>query len=89
MDSAGWTEEQNVLNGPTNIVPGPTSTTDPAGFVDAPADLHLSGTSPAIDRAAAAPFPQDLDGQPARRSGSCHGNATADSGTYEYRPAGC
>ena len=89
MDSAGWTEEQNVLNGPTNIVPSATSTTDPADFVDAPADLHLSGTSPAIDRAGAAPFPQDLDGQPAGRSGSCKGDATADSGTYEYRPSGC
>ena len=57
MDSTGWTEEQNVINGPTNIVPSATSTTEPAGFVDAPADLHLAVGSPAIDRAGTEPVP--------------------------------
>ena len=89
MDSAGWTEEQNVLNGPTNIVPSATSTTDPAGFVDAPADLHLSGASPAIDRAGQALFPMDLDGRQATQNGDCQGGDAADAGAYEYRPANC
>jgi hypothetical protein len=89
MDGAGWTEGQNVLNGPTNIVPSPTSTIDPAGFVDAPADLHLSGTSPAIDRAGPSLFPADLDGRPASQNGDCQGGGATDAGAYEYRPANC
>ena len=89
MDGAGWTEEQNVLNGPTNIVPAPSSTTDPAGFVDAPADLHLSGASPAIDRAGPSLFPTDLDGRPASQDGDCRGGDAPDAGTYEYKPTGC
>jgi hypothetical protein len=89
MDGAGWTEEQNVLNGPTNIVPSPTSTTEPAGFVNAPADLHLSGTSPAIDRAGSSPFPMDLDGRQATQNGDCQGGGAADAGAYEYKPANC
>ena len=89
MDSTGWTEEQNVLNGPTNITPSATSTTEPADFVDAPADLHLSGASPAIDRAGPSPFPMDLDGEPAIQKRDCQGHDAADAGTYEYKPANC
>jgi hypothetical protein len=89
MDGTGWTEQGNVLNGPTNIVPSATSTTEPADFVNAPADLHLSGASPAIDRAGVSPFPMDLDGRPANQGGDCHGSGAADAGTYEYRPANC
>ncbi|MGZ4662215.1 MAG: hypothetical protein ACXVYB_13145 [Arthrobacter sp.] len=89
MDSSGWTEEQNVLNGPTNIVPSATSTTDPAGFVNPPADLHLTGASPAIDRAGVSPFPIDLDGRPTTQSAGCQGGGAADAGAYEYKPANC
>ena len=89
IDSAGWTEQQNVINGPTNIVPSATSTTDPAEFVNAPGDLHLSGASPAIDRAGPSPFPMDLDGRPAGQKGDCRGDGAADAGAYEYRPTGC
>lgn len=89
MDGSGWTEESNVLNGPTNIVPSATSTTEPAGFVNAPADLHLAAGSPAIDRAGASPFPADLDGRPATQGADCQGQGAADAGTYEYRPPGC
>ncbi len=89
MDGTGWTEQGNVLNGPINIVPSATSTTEPAGFVNAPADLHLSGGSPAIDRAGVSPFPMDLDGRPANQQGDCHGGGAADAGAYEYRPANC
>jgi len=89
MDGTGWTEQENVLNGPTNIVPSATSTTEPADFVNAPADLHLSGASPAIDRAGISPFPMDLDGRPANQKGDCQGGGAADAGTYEYRPANC
>ena len=81
--------KQNVLNGPTNIAPDATSTTEPAGFVNAPADLHLSAGSPAIDRAGASPFPMDLDGRPATQHGDCQGGDAADAGTYEYVPANC
>lgn len=89
MDGAGWTEEQNVLNGPANIVPGPTSTTDPAGFVNAPADLHLSAASPAIDRAGPGLYPADLDGRPVSRDGDCRGGDATDAGAYEYQSSGC
>ncbi|MGY3319369.1 hypothetical protein [Arthrobacter sp. TE12232] len=89
MDNSGWTEEQNVLNGPTNIVPSATSTTDPAGFVNPPADLHLTGASPAIDRAGESPFPMDLDGRPTTQSAGCQGGGAADAGAYEYKPANC
>jgi hypothetical protein len=89
MDSAGWTERGNVLNGPINIAPSSTSTTEPADFVNAPADLHLSGSSPAIDRAGVSPFPMDLDGRPANQEGDCRGDGAADAGAYEYRPANC
>jgi hypothetical protein len=89
MDSSGWTEGQNVLNGPVNIAPDATSTTEPAGFVNAPADLRLSAASPAIDRAGASPFPMDLDGRPSARRGDCQGGEAADAGAYEYAPANC
>lgn len=89
MDSAGWTEQGNVLNGPINIAPSATSTTEPADFVNAPADLHLSAGSPAIDRAGVSPFPVDLDGRPANQEAGCRSDGAADAGAYEYRPANC
>lgn len=89
MDSAGWTEQGNVLNGPINVAPSATSTTEPADFVNAPADLHLSGASPAIDRAGVSPYPMDLDGRPVNQEGDCRGSGAADAGAYEYRPANC
>lgn len=89
MDGSGWTEQQNVINGPSNVAPDGTSTTAPAGFVNAPADLHLTGASPAVDRAGAARFPEDLEGRTVAPGGGCQGAGAADSGAYEYKPANC
>lgn len=89
MDGSGWTEEQNVLNGPTNIDPSSSSSTAPALFADAPADLHLSAGSPAIDRAGNDISGLDLGGLTAAQNGDCSGNTAADSGAYEYDPADC
>ncbi|WP_427128770.1 hypothetical protein [Pseudarthrobacter sp. S9] len=89
MDSSGWTEQQNVLNGPTNIAPSATSTTASAGFVNAPADLHLTDASPGIDRADSSPFGTDLDGRPVAQNGDCTGTSAADSGTFEYKSPNC
>lgn len=89
IDGSGWTEQQNVLNGPTSVTPDRTSSTAPAGFVNAPEDLHLTESSPAIDRAGAGISPADLDGQDVARNGDCTGGGAADSGAYEYRPANC
>lgn len=89
MDGSGWTEEQNVLNGPTNIVPSSSSTTEPARFANPPADLHLTAASPAIDRAGDGFSGQDLGGQSAARDGDCKGTSAADSGAYEYAPSNC
>lgn len=89
MDGSGWTERQNVLNGRTNIVPDSTSTTAPAGFVNAPANLRLSGTSPAIDRAGTSPFTRDVAGGLVPRNGDCTGTTAADSGAYEYTSPNC
>jgi hypothetical protein len=89
MDGSGWTEEQNVLNGPTNIPPSASSSTDPADFVDAPADLHLSSTSPAIDRAGPSSQDLDLSGQSIPQNGDCAGTSDADSGVYEYVASHC
>lgn len=88
MDSSGWTEEQNVLNGPSNITPDATSTTAPALFVNAPTDLHLSGASPAIDRADSSASGLDLAGQ-AMQNGDCQGTSVADAGVYEYDSPDC
>ncbi|MDQ0848560.1 hypothetical protein QFZ65_000498 [Arthrobacter sp. B3I9] len=89
MDGSGWTEEQNVLNGPTNISPSASSSTAPADFVDAPADLHLSPTSPAIDRAGPSLASLDVSGQPIPQNGDCVGTSEADSGAYEYVGPNC
>ncbi|MCU1530540.1 MAG: hypothetical protein JWO49_111 [Arthrobacter sp.] len=99
MDGSGWTEEQNVLNGPTNVAPDGTSTTAPAAFVNAPADLHLKSTSPAIDRVATSspaidragmsPFSGDLAGGQVPENGDCKGTSAADAGAYEYKPRNC
>lgn len=89
IDGAGWTEQQNVLNGRTTVRPDSTSSTAPAGFVDAPDNLRLTGSSPAIDRAGAGASATDLDGQRTARNGDCTGDSAADSGAYEYRPNAC
>ena len=89
MDGAGWTERQNVLNGPSNVTPNKSSTTAPAGFVDAPEDLRLTASSPAIDRVAPSPFDADLDGRAAVQKGGCTGTKVSDAGAYEYSPPGC
>lgn len=89
MDGSGWTEEQNVLNGPTNIVPSGSSTTAPARFANAPADLHLAASSPAIDRADKGFSGLDLGGQTVAQNGDCSGTTAADSGAYEYDSPDC
>lgn len=89
MDGSGWTEQQNVINGPSNVVPDGTSTTAEAGFLNAPADLHLTGASPAVDRAGSGPSTLDLGGRAVAPGGGCDGVGAADSGAYEYKPANC
>jgi hypothetical protein len=89
MNGSGWTEKQNVLNGPTNITPDSTSTTAAAGFVSAPANLRLTSTSPAIDRAGTSAYTLDLAGAPATQNGDCAGTAAADSGAYEFDSPAC
>lgn len=89
MDGTGWTERENVLNGPSNVIPDRSSTTAPAGFVNAPQDLRLSAASPAIDRAGASPFDVDLEGRSTVQKGGCAGNKAPDAGAYEYSPSGC
>ncbi len=89
MDGTGWTERQNVLNGPSNVTPDKSSTTAPAGFVDAPDDLRLTAASPAVDLVAASTPGVDLDGRPAVQKGGCAGTKIPDAGAYEYSPPGC
>lgn len=89
INGSGWTEKQNVLNGPTNIIPNSTSTMAAAGFAGAPTDLRLTGTSPAIDRAGTTPYTVDLLKAPSVQNGDCTGPAAADAGAYEYDSPGC
>jgi hypothetical protein len=89
MNGSGWTERQNVLNGPTNIVRHSTSTTASARFVNAPSNLHLTSASPAIDRAGTSASAFDLDGRPVPQNGDCAGTAAADSGAYEFDSPNC
>ncbi len=89
MDGTGWTERQNVLNGPSNVTPDKSSTMAPAEFVDAPEDLRLTASSPAIDRVAPSPFDADLGGRAAVQKGSCTGTRASDAGAYEFSPSGC
>jgi hypothetical protein len=89
INGSGWTEKQNVLNGPVNITANSTSTTAPARFASAPADLRLTGTSPAIDRAGTTPYTVDLMKAPAVQNGDCAGTAAADAGAYEYDSPNC
>lgn len=89
MDSSGWTEQYNVVNGPKNITLNTNSTTADAAFVAAPSDLHLTGTSPAIDRAATSPYTYDLDNVVVPQNGNCAGGSYANSGTYEYDSPNC
>lgn len=89
INGSGWTERQNVLNGPTNFAPHSTSTTAPARFVNAPADLRLTSTSPAIDRAGTSSGTLDLAGGAVPQNGDCAGTAAADSGAYEFNSPNC
>ncbi|MET4136670.1 hypothetical protein [Pseudarthrobacter sp. PvP090] len=89
INGSGWTERQNVLNGPVNFVPNSTSTIASARFVNAPGDLHLTATSPAIDRAGASPSAFDLAGRAVPQDGDCNGTAAADSGAYEFDSPNC
>ncbi|HKS02889.1 MAG TPA: hypothetical protein VJS86_14545 [Arthrobacter sp.] len=89
INGSGWTEKQNVLNGPANITPNSSSTTAPARFASAPADLRLTATSPAIDRAGTTPYTVDLLKEPSVQNGDCTGTAAADAGAYEYNSPYC
>jgi hypothetical protein len=89
INGSGWTEKQNVFNGPINFTRNSTSSTAPAAFVNAPSDLHLTGSSPAIDRAGAVFSTFDLGGKAVPQNGDCAGTAAADSGTYEYDSPNC
>lgn len=89
INGSGWTEKQNVLNGPVNVTPNSTSTTASARFVSAPTDLRLTSISPAIDRAGASAYTLDLAGAPSTQNGDCAGTAAADSGAYEYDSPNC
>jgi hypothetical protein len=89
MDGSGWTEQSNVVNGPSNVPLDNSSTTDPAEFVNPPEDLHLTGGSPAIDRAGSSPSGVDLDQASVPQSGQCSGSGQADAGAYEYKPSNC
>ncbi|MET4096320.1 hypothetical protein [Arthrobacter sp. UYCu712] len=89
INGSGWTEKQNVLNGPINFTRNSTSTTAPARFVNAPADLHLTSTSPAIDRAGTSFSTFDLSGTTVPQNGDCTGTAAADSGAYEFDSPRC
>ncbi|WP_253906718.1 choice-of-anchor Q domain-containing protein [Arthrobacter sp. I3] len=57
--------------------------------MNAPADLHLTGTSPAIDRAGTSLSAVDLAGSPVSQDGDCNGTAAADSGAYEFDSPSC
>jgi hypothetical protein len=89
MDGSGWTEQSNVVNGPSNVPLDGSSTTAPAKFVDAPRDLHLTRGSPAINRAGGSPPGVGLDHSAAPQGGQCPGSGQADAGAYEYRPGTC
>jgi len=89
INGSGWTEKQNVLNGPTNITPSSSSTTAPARFASAPANLRLTANSPAIDRAGTTPYAVDLLNAPSVQNGDCVGTAAADAGAYEYDSPYC
>lgn len=88
IDGSGWTEAQNILNGPINMSPSGSSSTAAAGFVDAPGDLRLAAGSPAIDRAGGRPAAPDLTGREPQ-NGDCEGTSAADSGAYEYAAPDC
>jgi hypothetical protein len=89
LDGSGWTEQANVVNGPSNVPLDSSSTTAPAQFVNPPEDLHLTSGSPAIDRAGSSPSGVDLDQAAVPQSGQCPGSGQADAGAYEYRPPNC
>jgi len=89
LDGSGWTEQANVINGPSNVILDKTSTAAPALFANAPEDLRLAPGSPAIDRAGASPFGLDLDRLQVPQNGQCAGTGKADAGAYEYDSPNC
>lgn len=89
LDGSGWTEQANVINGPSNVTLDPTSTTAPALFENAPTNLRLTSGSPAVDRVGSSPFGVDLDRLPVPQNGHCAGTGKADSGAYEYDSPNC
>jgi hypothetical protein len=89
LDGSGWTEQANVINGPSNVPLDNSSTTAPAEFVNPPDDLHLTDGSPAIDRAGSSPSGVDLDQASVPQNGQCSGSGQADAGAYEYKPSNC
>jgi hypothetical protein len=89
LDGSGWTEQANVINGPSNVVLDKTSTTAPALFANAPQDLRLTSASPAVDRVGGSPFGLDLDRVQVPQSGLCGGIGRADAGAYEYDSPNC
>jgi hypothetical protein len=89
LDGSGWTEQANVINGPSNVPLDNSSTTAPAEFVNPPDDLHLTDGSPAIDRAGSSPSGVDLDQASVPQNGQCSGSGQADAGAYEYNPSNC
>jgi hypothetical protein len=86
-----FTEQGNVLNGPyTGFTTSDTTSTAPAGFLDPPADLHLTASSPAVGRSgASSPFGYDLDHNPVPRGGNCGPGPHADAGAYEFPAPHC
>jgi len=79
MDGSGWTLTGNVVNGPSNQAISGTNTTADAALVNPPSDLHLTASSPAVDRGSTLPYSTDLDGNPVPSG------PAPDSGAYEYQ----
>lgn len=89
LDGSGWTEQANVINGPSNVTLSPTSSTARALFVNAPTNLRVTRGSPAIDRVRSSPFRVDLDQRPVPQDGHCAGTGKADAGAFEYDSPNC
>jgi hypothetical protein len=98
-DGATFCDIQNMLVG----IPG-EDPPDPANFPDCidinplfidltAADLHLTVSSPCIDRASNALVPTgasvDLDGQPRIVDGDGNSSVIVDMGAYEFQPVIC
>ena len=86
MDGSGWTEQSNVINGPSNVPLDNSSTTASAQFVNPPDGLHLTSGSPAIDRGDSIPSGAHLDQTSVPQPGQCSGTGKPDAGAYEDGP---